>query len=65
MSDIALKIGYFLAECVSVFAVSFAASFVVLYVRHGKGAFHWKEALRLAVALGIGLPLYSRIKGFF
>ena len=69
MSDMALKIGYLLAECAVAFVASFFAGLGTLYafdaIRHGKGAFHWKEAFRLAIALGIALPLYSRIKSFF
>ncbi|MCK5527193.1 MAG: hypothetical protein KAJ05_08595 [Candidatus Latescibacteria bacterium] len=69
MSDMALKIGYLLAECAVVFVASFLAGLGALYsfdaIRHGKGAFHWKEAFRLAIALGIAFPLYSRMKSFF
>ena len=69
MSDVALKIGYLLVECVVVFVASFLAGVGALYafdaIRHGKGAFHWKEAFRLAIALGIAIPLYSRMKSFF
>ncbi|MCK5119880.1 MAG: hypothetical protein KAJ81_01405 [Candidatus Latescibacteria bacterium] len=69
MSDVALKIGYLFAECVVAFVGSFLAGLGTLYaldaIRHGKGAFHWKEAFRLAIALGIAIPLYSRIKSFF
>ena len=69
MSDVALKIGYLFVECVVVFVASFLAGVGALYafdaIRHGKGAFHWKEAFRLAIALGIAIPLYSRMKSFF
>jgi hypothetical protein len=69
MSDVALKIGYLFAECVVAFVGSFLAGLGTLYaldaIRHGKGVFHWKEAFRLAIALGIAIPLYSRIKSFF
>ena len=69
MSDVALKIGHLFAECVVAFVGSFLAGLGTLYafdaIRHGKGVFHWKEAFRLAIALGIAIPLYSRIKSFF
>ncbi len=69
MSDVALKIGYLFAECVVAFVGSFLSGLGTLYaldsIQHCKGAFHWKEALRLAIALGIAVPVYSRIKSFF
>ena len=60
-----LKIGSFLAEVVACFAVAFLIQYVLLFIWHGKGRFDWRAALRLAVILGVILPLWSRIKGFF
>lgn len=65
MSDIALKIGSFLAEVVTVFAVCFITSYVLSAIRHGRTKFDVEATLRLAITLGILLPLWTRMRVFF
>jgi uncharacterized membrane protein YagU involved in acid resistance len=56
-----MKIKKFLIQFVIVFAVTFVANAIVVYVwnlvQHGEGTFNWGLSFTLAVILGIVLPI--------
>lgn len=61
-----MKIKTFLTRFGLVFAVTFAANALAVYlwnvIAHGQGAFEWETSFRFAVILGIVLPLARVIK---
>ncbi|GAH75760.1 unnamed protein product [marine sediment metagenome] len=48
----------------TIFAVTLVAATIVTYlwnlIRHGQGAFDWETSFRLAIILGIVVPVFMR-----